>query len=90
MFPTPPALVIPTGPRHSEPSEESAVPAAYVVDSLRSAFLVTGEGTVWEPQKPTASKPEANEHYALLLKTCDGSTSTRPELSHAKEVLARK
>jgi tetratricopeptide (TPR) repeat protein len=33
---------------------------------------------------------EAAEYYALLLKTCEGGTSTRPELSHAKELLARK
>ncbi len=32
----------------------------------------------------------ANEYYALLLKVCDGSSSTRPELSHARELLARK
>ena len=33
---------------------------------------------------------EANEYYALLLKTCEGGSSTRPELSHAKELLAKK
>ena len=33
---------------------------------------------------------EANEYYALLLKDCDGSNSTRPELSRARELLARK
>jgi len=33
---------------------------------------------------------EANEYYALLLKTCAGSPSTRPELSRAKELLAQK
>jgi hypothetical protein len=33
---------------------------------------------------------EANEYYALLLKDCAGSNSTRPELSRAKELLARK
>jgi len=33
---------------------------------------------------------EANEYYALLLKTCDGGNSTRPELSRAKELLAKK
>ena len=33
-----------------------------------------------------AGKPsDANEYYALLLKTCAGSNSTRPELTHAKE-----
>ena len=33
---------------------------------------------------------EANEYYALLLKDCAGSNSTRPELSRAKELLAKK
>jgi len=33
---------------------------------------------------------EANEYYALLVKTCDGGSSTRPELSHARELLAKK
>ena len=33
---------------------------------------------------------EANEYYAMLLKTCAGGNSTRPELSRAKELLARK
>jgi hypothetical protein len=33
---------------------------------------------------------DANEYYALLLKNCEGGNSTRPELSHAKELLAKK
>jgi hypothetical protein len=33
---------------------------------------------------------DANEYYALLLKICDGSNSTRPELSRAKQLLAQK
>jgi tetratricopeptide (TPR) repeat protein len=33
---------------------------------------------------------EANEYYAMLLKTCEGGASTRPELSRAKELLAKK
>ncbi len=33
---------------------------------------------------------EANEYYALLLKDCAGSNSTRPELSRAKELLAKR
>ncbi len=33
---------------------------------------------------------EANEYYALLVKTCEGGNSTRPELSHARELLAKK
>ncbi len=33
---------------------------------------------------------DANEYYALLLKICEGGNSTRPELSHAKELMAKK
>jgi tetratricopeptide (TPR) repeat protein len=33
---------------------------------------------------------DAAEYYALLLKVCDGSNSTRPELSRAKELIAQK
>ncbi len=32
----------------------------------------------------------ANEYYALLLKTCEGGSSTRPELTRARELLAKK
>lgn len=38
-----------------------------------------------------AGKPaDASEYYALLLKVCEGSNSTRPELSRAKELVAQK
>ncbi len=38
-----------------------------------------------------AGKPtDATEYYALLLKVCDGSNSTRPELSQAKKLVAQK
>jgi len=33
---------------------------------------------------------DAQEYYALLLKICEGGSSTRPELSRAKELLAQK
>jgi hypothetical protein len=33
---------------------------------------------------------EASEYYALLLKDCAGSNSTRPELSRPKELLAKR
>jgi tetratricopeptide (TPR) repeat protein len=35
-------------------------------------------------------KSEADEYYALLLKVCDGSNSTRPELTRARELVAQK
>jgi hypothetical protein len=33
---------------------------------------------------------EANQYYATLVKICAGGSSTRPELGHARELLARK
>ncbi len=33
---------------------------------------------------------DANEYYALLLKSCEGGNSTRTELIHARELLAKK
>ncbi|MGA7218794.1 MAG: hypothetical protein WBX38_10790 [Candidatus Sulfotelmatobacter sp.] len=33
---------------------------------------------------------DASEYYAMLLKVCDGSNSNRPELSHAKKLVAQK
>jgi hypothetical protein len=39
----------------------------------------------------TAGKQgDASEYYALLLKVCDGSSSTRPELTRARELVAQK
>jgi tetratricopeptide (TPR) repeat protein len=38
----------------------------------------------------TGRQGDANEYYALLLKTCGGGSSTRPELSRARELLAKK
>jgi tetratricopeptide (TPR) repeat protein len=33
---------------------------------------------------------DANGYYALLIKNCEGGSSTRPELSHARELVAKK
>jgi len=33
---------------------------------------------------------DASEYYALLLKICEGSSSTRPELTRARELVAQK
>jgi len=35
-------------------------------------------------------RSDAAEYYAMLIKVCDGGTSTRPELGRAKELLAKK
>lgn len=33
---------------------------------------------------------DAEEYYALLVKTCEGGSSTRPELSRARQLVAEK
>jgi len=33
---------------------------------------------------------DADKYYALLVQICEGGNSTRPELSHARELLAKK
>jgi len=33
---------------------------------------------------------DAEEYYALLVKICEGGSSTRPELARARELLAAK
>ena len=38
----------------------------------------------------SGKQADANEYYALLLKTCEGGHSTRPELGRARELLAKK
>ena len=38
----------------------------------------------------SGKQSEANEYYATLVKVCAGGSSTRPELSHARELLAKK
>jgi tetratricopeptide (TPR) repeat protein len=38
----------------------------------------------------TGNHSDASKYYALLLQICDGGSSTRPELSRAKELLAEK
>ncbi len=38
----------------------------------------------------SGKQSEANEYYAALLKSCEGADSTRPELSRARELLAKK
>jgi tetratricopeptide (TPR) repeat protein len=38
----------------------------------------------------SGKESDASEYYALLLSVCNGSSSTRPELSRARELVAQK
>jgi tetratricopeptide (TPR) repeat protein len=50
-------------------------------DGLYGAARAAGEA---------GKQSEATEYYGLLLKICEAGSSTRPELSRAKELLAQK
>ena len=41
-------------------------------------------------EEAIGKQSDANQYYAQLLKNCEGGSSTRPELSHAKELVAKK
>jgi tetratricopeptide (TPR) repeat protein len=43
-----------------------------------------------EAAEAAGKQSDATEYYALLLKVCEGSTSTRPELARAKQLVAQK
>ena len=43
-----------------------------------------------EAATAAGKRSDANQYYAELLKNCEGGSSTRPELSHAKELVAKK
>ena len=64
--------------------------AEYQVDLKFSPNRFNGLYGAARAAEAAGKQTEANEYYALLLKDCAGSTSTRPELSRAKEFLAKK
>ncbi len=64
--------------------------AEYQADLKFSPNRFNGLSGAARAAEAAGNKKDANEYYALLLKVCDGSNSTRPELSRARELLARK
>ena len=57
---------------------------------FKFVFLVVALLVVLVSSDYIRADREPTEYYALLLRICDGSTSKRPELSRAKELVAQK
>jgi len=64
--------------------------AEYQTDLKLNPNRFNGLAGAARAAEAAGKQSDANEYYALLLKTCEGGTSTRPELNHAKELLAKK
>lgn len=64
--------------------------AEYQIDLKFSPNRFNGLYGAARAAEAADKQSEANEYYAQLLKTCAGSSSTRPELTHARELLAKK
>jgi tetratricopeptide (TPR) repeat protein len=64
--------------------------AEYQVDLKLNPNRFNGLYGAARAAEETGKQSEAAEYYALLLKSCDGGSSTRPELGRARELVARK
>jgi predicted Zn-dependent protease len=64
--------------------------AEYQIDLKLNPNRFNGLYGAAHAAEASGKQNDANEYYALLLKNCNGGSSTRPELSHAKELLAKK
>jgi tetratricopeptide (TPR) repeat protein len=64
--------------------------AAYQTDLKLNPNRFNGLYGAARAAEAAGKQSDANEYYGLLLKTCEGGHSTRPELGHAKELLAKK
>ena len=62
----------------------------YQIDLKLNPNRFNGLAGAAKAAEAAGKQTEATEYYALLLKTCEGGTSTRPELSRARELLAKK
>ena len=64
--------------------------AEYQTDLKFNPNRFTGLAGAARAAEQAGKQSEASEYYALLLKVCEGGNSTRPELSRARELLAKK
>lgn len=64
--------------------------AEYQIDLKFSPNRFNGLAGAAHAAEEAGKQSDANDYYAQLLKSCEGGSSTRPELSRAKELLAKK
>ena len=64
--------------------------AEYQTDLKMSPNRFNGLYGAARAAEEAGKQTEAAEYYALLLKVCDGGSSRRPELSRARELVAKK
>ncbi len=64
--------------------------AEYQVDLKLNPNRFNGLYGAARAAEAAGKQQDASEYYAMLLKVCDGSNSTRPELSRAKRLVAKK
>lgn len=64
--------------------------AEYKTDLKFSPNRFDGLAGAAQAAEQAGKQSDAQEYYALLLKTCKGGSSTRPELSRARELVAKK
>jgi hypothetical protein len=64
--------------------------AEYQIDLKLNPNRFNGLYGAARAAEAAGKQQDASEYYAMLLKVCDGSNSTRPELSRAKQLVAKK
>jgi len=64
--------------------------AEYQADLKFSPNRFNGLSGAARAAEEAGNQSEANEYYATLLKVCDGGSSSRPELTRARNLLAKK
>jgi tetratricopeptide (TPR) repeat protein len=64
--------------------------AEYQTDLKLNPNRFNGLSGAARAAEQSGKSSDATEYYALLLKVCEGSHSTRPELSRARELVAQK
>src|SRR5271166_706454 len=64
--------------------------AEYQADLKYSPNRFSGLYGAARAAEEAGNRSEATEYYATLVRVCGGSSSSRPELSHARNLLAKK
>jgi len=64
--------------------------AEYQTDLKLNPNRFNGLAGAAKAAEEAGQQKESAEYYAMLLKVCDGSSSTRPELARARQLMAQK